>query len=413
MWKMMPGLFRKFFRRKKEVSGNGVLSKIFNYLYKFRASSIALKRKSNKRWISAVFLSRKMPGRFLPGACLVTPVKMLPIWLFVRKSHIGSVCSSSGDFSANCDKMLPSGKAAARPCFPGEDEIGMNQMTGYSRIFGGKLQIDGGALKMIAVVTMFIDHLTLCFLEVVKGPDGRAILYSIPYGKVLDRIGRGIGRTAFPIFCFMVVEALIYTRSRVSYLVRMLLFAAISHYPFNWMIFSGSEKIHCSVMATLALGFLAVWIMDAMAGACLGRQYTIRAYKGLDPVPEEERGQPVGSCGLYGNRFVNIAVFGIVSVSSCAGFCGLAAAAHTDYRYGGVLLVVIFYLLYRIRDLSLAAGWAWISYYNESELLAFPGFLLLKCYNGKKGMQNKYFFYIFYPAHLLLLYLVRRALFGA
>ena len=309
--------------------------------------------------------------------------------------------------------MLPSRKAAARPCFPGEDEIGMNQMTGYSRIFGGKLQIDGGALKMIAVVTMFIDHLTLCFLEVVKGPDGRAILYSIPYGKVLDRIGRGIGRTAFPIFCFMVVEALIYTRSRVSYLVRMLLFAAISHYPFNWMIFSGSEKIHCSVMATLALGFLAVWIMDAMAGACLGRQYTIRAYKGLDPVPEEERGQPVGSCGLYGNRFVNIAVFGIVSVSSCAGFCGLAAAAHTDYRYGGVLLVVIFYLLYRIRDLSLAAGWAWISFYNESELLAFPGFLLLKCYNGKKGMQNKYFFYIFYPAHLLLLYLVRRALFGA
>ena len=309
--------------------------------------------------------------------------------------------------------MLLSGKAAARPCFPGEDEIGMNQMTGYSRIFGGKLQIDGGALKIIAVVTMFIDHLTLCFLEVAKGPDGRAILYSIPYGKVLDRIGRGIGRTAFPIFCFMVVEALIYTRSRVSYLVRMLLFAAISHYPFNWMIFSGSEKIHCSVMATLALGFLAVWIMDAMAGACLGRQYTIRAYKGLDPVPEEERGQPVGSCGLYGNRFVNIAVFGIVSVSSCAGFCGLAAAAHTDYRYGGVLLVVIFYLLYRIRDLSLAAGWAWISYYNESELLAFPGFLLLKCYNGKKGMQNKYFFYIFYPAHLLLLYLVRRALFGA
>ena len=123
----------------------------------------------------------------------------------------------------------------------------MNQMTGYSRIFGGKLQIDGGALKMIAVVTMFIDHLTLCFLEVVKGPDGRAILYSIPYGKVLDRIGRGIGRTAFPIFCFMVVEALIYTRSRVSYLVRMLLFAAISHYPFNWMIFSGSEKIHCNL----------------------------------------------------------------------------------------------------------------------------------------------------------------------
>ena len=163
----------------------------------------------------------------------------------------------------------------------------MNQMTGYSRIFGGKLQIDGGALKIIAVVTMFIDHLTLCFLEVVKGPDGRAILYSIPYGKVLDRIGRGIGRTAFPIFCFMVVEALIYTRSRVSYLVRMLLFAAISHYPFNWMIFSGSEKIHCSVMATLALGFLAVWIMDAMAGACLGRQYTIRAYKGLDPVREQ------------------------------------------------------------------------------------------------------------------------------
>ena len=266
---------------------------------------------------------------------------------------------------------------------------------------------------MIAVVTMFIDHFTLCFLEAVKGPDGRAVLFSIPYGRVLDRIGRGIGRTAFPIFCFMVVEALIYTRSRIRYLIRMLLFAAISHYPFNLMIFPGSTKIHCSVMATLALGFLAVWIIDTMAGACLGRQYTIRAYKGLDPVPVEEKEQPAGSHGLYGNRIVNIAVFLIVSVSSCAGFCKLAATIRTDYRYGGVLLVVIFYVLYRIRDISLAAGWAWISYYNEMELLSFPGFLLLRCYNGVKGKQKKYFFYIFYPVHLLLLYLVRKAVFGA
>ena len=58
MWKMMPGLFRKFFRRKKEVSGNGVLSKIFNYLYKFRASSIALDRKSRELDFRFFYLDR-------------------------------------------------------------------------------------------------------------------------------------------------------------------------------------------------------------------------------------------------------------------------------------------------------------------------------------------------------------------
>ena len=64
---------------------------------------------------------------------------------------------------------------------------------------------------------------------------------------------------------------------------------------------------------------------------------------------------------------------------------------------------MILYILYRVRSLSIPAAWAWLTYYNHNELLAITGFGLIWCYNGKRGKQNKYFFYLFYPGHLLLL----------
>ena len=64
------------------------------------------------------------------------------------------------------------------------------------------------------------------------------------------------------------------------------------------------------------------------------------------------------------------------------------------------------------REIALAMAWTWLSCYNHNELLALTGFALIWCYNGERGKQNKYFFYIFYPGHLLLLYLIRKAIWG-
>lgn len=70
------------------------------------------------------------------------------------------------------------------------------------------------------------------------------------------------------------------------------------------------------------------------------------------------------------------------------------------------------YLLRKYRILSLFISWMWLSWYNRFEMYAAPAFFLLACYNGKRGRQNKYFYYVFYPAHLLLIWLVRRHFFG-
>ena len=90
----------------------------------------------------------------------------------------------------------------------------------------------------------------------------------------------------------------------------------------------------------------------------------------------------------------------------------LAATLRTDYSYGGVILIVLMYLFQKYRIPGLFISWAWLSWYNNLELYAAPAFFLLACYNGKRGRQHKYFFYFFYPVHLLILWLVRRHFFG-
>ena len=94
------------------------------------------------------------------------------------------------------------------------------------------------------------------------------------------------------------------------------------------------------------------------------------------------------------------------------GICWLAKWFGFDYSYGGVICILLLYLLYRYREYSIGAAWAWLTNYNHNELLAITGFWLIWCYNGKRGKQNKYFFYLFYPGHLILLYLIRKAIFG-
>lgn len=241
-------------------------------------------------------------------------------------------------------------------------------------------QISAAFLKNFALITMFIDHLTCCFLEVARGSDGASLMYHIPYGVTLDIIGRGIGRSAFPIFSFMIAEGYIHTSSRVKYLTRLILFGLVSWIPFKLLFFPYSESwLHTDTMFTLALGLCAIWGID-----------TIR-----DRARQISRVIP--------------AILSVAVVIVCA---AAADFIHSDYGGAGVITVVIFYLLRTVRPVACLSAWAWLSVYNNSEILSAPGVLLINCYTGERGRQNKYFFYIFYPGHLLVLYLIRRFLFG-
>lgn len=249
----------------------------------------------------------------------------------------------------------------------------------------------GGILKQIAVVTMLIDHITCCFMERVY-VEGVPLFQTAKSWYYLDMAGRAIGRTAFPIFCFLITEGYLHTSNKFKYLGRLLLFGLISHYPFNWIFFPGSAHRHTGTMFTLALGFLSIWVIDAA----------------LTHFPADRDFAHRGT----GSRWLNLLIALIISLPAVGAFCWISEYIGSDYGYGGVMTIVILFLLRRSRDLQAILSWAWLAFYNSYELFAIPGFFLIRCYNGSKGKQSKYFFYIFYPAHLLVLFLIRKKLFG-
>ena len=248
--------------------------------------------------------------------------------------------------------------------------------------------VDEAKLKYLAVVVMLIDHLAYAFLESAFTADGTRIMFPFSGGYLLDRILRAVGRQSFPIFCFFLVEGFLKTRSRMKYFLRLLIFAVLSQFPFQKSVFPRSVYFHGSVFCTLAIGMLSIWVIEAMRQAFLEK--------------DKDSGSHAFSAGL----------FLFASCSSVYGFCRLAASLRTDYSYGGVILIVLMYLFQKYRIPGLFISWAWLSWYNKLELYSAPAFLMLACYNGQRGKQHKYFFYFFYPAHLLILWLLRRHFFG-
>ena len=87
----------------------------------------------------------------------------------------------------------------------------------------------------------------------------------------------------------------------------------------------------------------------------------------------------------------------------------MAVFFHTDYGYRGILLIFIFYQLRRFRWTKLGCGAAWNLIWNRS-IQGFGAFAMIPIalYNGSRGRKMKYFFYIFYPAHLLILFVISR-----
>ena len=219
-------------------------------------------------------------------------------------------------------------------------------------------------LKVIAYVTMLIDHFALAVIY-------NAILVpSFPLKKGTDmytlylfyRFLRGVGRTAFPIFCFLIVEGFFHTRSRAKYAVRLLIFGIVSEVPFDLAIFRKYYyPEYQNVFFTLLLGLLLIWEWE---------HFKNKWYIQI----------PLAGILIYAAEFFN-----------------------TDYGWLGVLLIFIFYLLHEWRTPQVFFGIFPLS--NEVPAV-LVGYLLLLLYNGKRGRFPKYLGYAIYPVHLLLFYLL-------
>lgn len=178
---------------------------------------------------------------------------------------------------------------------------------------------------------------------------------------------RCLGRIAFPIFCFLIVEGFFHTHDVRWYMGRLGVFALISEIPYD-LAFRGVplEYAHQNVFFTLLIGI------------------------GMMVLLERNREWPVKAVILL------LAMW-------------LAVLIRSDYNFRGVLLIFVFYIFHESRWLAVTAGGLWnFLYQGVIQKYGVLSVLPLALYNGERGRKMKYFFYIFYPAHLLLLYGISR-----
>ena len=101
--------------------------------------------------------------------------------------------------------------------------------------------ISGFTLKVIAILSMLIDHTGAAVVEkaILKLPSVTGNADLLAFWTRTDQVMRAIGRIAFPIFCFLLVEGFIYTRDVKKYAGRLLLFALLSEFPFDLALKQG------------------------------------------------------------------------------------------------------------------------------------------------------------------------------
>lgn len=208
--------------------------------------------------------------------------------------------------------------------------------------------ISGSTLKLIAIITMLIDHIG-------------GILFP---QYIFLRI---IGRLAFPIFCFLLVEGFLHTHNVSHYALRLGLFALISEIPFDLAIYHiPFYPYHQNVFFTLFIGLLVL----------------ISLKKFQD------------------RPFIQLMAFILGAV--------LALQCNVDYSVFGIALIVLIYL-YRLHHnfIIFTLGFVFLNMFSKGiQCFGALAILPIALYNGKRGLSLKYAFYIFYPAHLLLLYFI-------
>lgn len=157
-------------------------------------------------------------------------------------------------------------------------------------------------MKWIALVSMFIDHIASAFRETFNRD---ANLYTFC---------RTIGRLAFPLFCFMLVESFYFTNDKTKHLVKIVILAIISELPFDLAIRGKIIDIsYQNVCVTLVLGFIMLWVTQ---------YWTPRIYS-------------------YAKSDIVVKLFAVLVFNIVMLFIfGFAASAlGTDYGFSGIFLI--------------------------------------------------------------------------
>ena len=211
---------------------------------------------------------------------------------------------------------------------------------------------DNTCIKLLAISIMLFNHIGIIFFD-------EAPLYI------------KIGEIGFPLFAFCIAEGFHYTRDRKKYLKKLFLFALITELIFDYAFYENINWLHQNVLFTFSLSVLFLMIYEYINKSKLSNT----------------------------KKAILISLVFLLTLL-------ISTVTFADHDTYGVILVFIFYV-FRDKPVIkyiLATILLLKAYKYGYAVLSLP---ILMLYNGKKGINLKYFFYTFYPAHLLVLIIIR------
>jgi len=230
------------------------------------------------------------------------------------------------------------------------------------------IKMNSTQLKIFAMITMFLDHIGTIFYPEV-------IAFKI------------IGRLAFPIFCYFIAEGYLKTRNKKKYALRLLIIALISQLPFikTFRLAFGENLLLLNTIFDLFLGLIAIWLYDTLK---LKHNIIIIWIIGILAFFLRIDGDFTGVFMIYfffkyHDDFEEMVKKQIL----------LTCVAQVFY--------VLFMVYYGMPVKAILKFQMW------EQFLSLLALIPIKYYNGEKGKNIKYAFYVFYPLHLLVIYLIK------
>lgn len=235
-----------------------------------------------------------------------------------------------------------------------------------------RMPLSGNTLKILAAIFMTVDHIGLLFFP----------------NEIIFRI---IGRLAFPIFAFMIAEGARYTRHRLKYFLSVFILGLICQIVY----FVTSESLYMCILITFSLSLLILFSFKDLKAAIF---------------VEEKDPKRIAKASLLFALSIALAYVGCEFLEIDYGFAGIMAPLFASvFDFHGIDAPKALKSLDKapLRVLCFAIG---ILMHAVTSGIAIQFYALLAIiplilYSGKRGKYNmKYFFYIFYPLHLVLLY---------
>lgn len=246
----------------------------------------------------------------------------------------------------------------------------------------GCLVLNQNLLKWIAVITMTIDHAGMVLFEQFH-------------------FMRLIGRLAFPIYCYLLVQGFLYTKSRTRYMLRMAVFAFFSELPFDLVCFGGFSWQGQSVFVTLLLGLMMLAVMEKILS-----------------VPDFPRWAAylLTAAAVVVTALISFLTACDYSFSAPFLIAGLYVYVSRRRKETAGDGTVMLYAAYFVFLAAMFVGWILKGYTPEvslngslTEAFCLPAVWLIQHSTPtRKKRSGKYFFYLYYPLHLLILYGIDR-----